>query len=708
MKTRTMKVLDEASLLFFAKTDLEEVTTMDLQRGMYDNVSVLSECKNLRNLFLARNNLTSFKVDCRKLWKIDLSHNSLTSVGSLANFAAIGFLDLSFNDLDAKELAKLRGVHIVSLRTAANPKLSQLPNYRTALIYLLPDVWVIDDEFVSWREREEAQMRFSSAAAQNSPICQLAADAAGDVVWRSTADVEDHVHKFLHSLTQEPMRPTLRDRFRLKRLLHVFEEQYVSEEAFLESSHSKGSGYKGRGKSADHRRTSAGVVRDQAPSSTDAHIGSFDKWSSLETQSKMARDFLKWTPQTHTTVVGLRKLHSREQIDLILLLNSVYEFGVPRSLVEQALTVHFGNKLLANVLKDLARHPECIFRANTYHVRFSNIEARDAAVGQANSRSSKEQASVDPANKELIEDLWKAVDEHEGIQTHLQSSKRRSAHRSSSFARQRATHAAILLSRAPSFPSPLLCTVQSKTDEALEAALQPLLHAAGMTTDDLTFAGGAPARPDSPPIHLYKTVVPDSNPESDSKPDELSPTESSGNKTEPADEAPPAGVFLTGDGVEVDANEEDFSELDQLPVEFFQQPVDAPPPDHRTVPSSSVIPTSPRQLASVKLAPSVSGQEGRSTNCLYVKQPVMGEPVEIGYLARNQPRRVMARIKRTDETSLYLLSKDKLAAKVCGASFLRDCLIGSMYLTRFVFPVTIVCMCFAPVLSRGRPPSVQR
>ena len=825
MKTRTMKVLDHPSLLAVAKTPVDEVTSLDLQRGMYDNVGVLSECVNAHSLFLSRNNITAFNVDTRKLWKVDLSHNALTEVGTLANYAALGFVDLSHNDVGPEELAKLRGIHIVCLRTAANPKLAALPHYRASIVWLLPNVWVLDDRFITWREREDAQVHFSLGPGKESPLKKLAGQA-GDLVWRSSSDACEAAANLLQSLTQEPMRPPLRDRFRLERLLHIFNDQNALEAQFLQSSAAAGSGFKGRGRDAGHRKsgTANAIVTEadvvvavaaasavgsgaagirggvdggsvgggidsggggstgdaggdgddaDAPSAAGDRVGEDALWNSLDRQRHASAAFLKWTPSTHTEAIGWRRLSAREQVDLVLLLNTVHEFGVPRGLVGQALAVHFGGRLLANVIRDLAHHPECVFLANTFHVRFANIEERDAALGSAEKgrrmrpadAAAAAAAEAERAADEEVQELWQTLDDRAGLETHLQSStaKPRVGLGLSSLALRRASHAAVLLSRAPAFPSPLLRTAQSKADVHLERCLEPLLHAARLTANELTFAAAAaderaaspqryvlhnsgsseqpgagtgagtrlgtrsgvlPVAMDAGPESLDMLVVSPNHQPAFAAPrralkhdasvsrsfgsggvsswggsggggrgSSSSSSSSSGGEhatsdvggggvggpsqqqqqqqqQQPEDDEPAAAddFFITGDGVE---EADDYSALDDLPVEFFAQQAALEPQQqqqqhqHRGPP---VRPTSPRLLASVKLAPEVTGHGGLSTQRLYTKQPVMGEPVEIGFLASGLPHRVLARIKRTDDTALHLLSLDKRAIKVSRVS----------------------------------------
>ena len=740
-----MNVLDGPSLLSLAKTSLDEVTSLDLQRGRYENVDVIGNCPLLENVYLSRNNLATFTADARRLWKIDLSHNALTSVGTLANFAALGFLDLSHNDLEVTELANLRGIHIVSLRVAANPKLAAIPHYRASLIFLLPDVWVLDDQFVTWREREAAQLLFSSKGeARDSPLHKLVGNT-GDMVWRSSSNGSEHASNLLSSLTQEPIRPALRDRFRLERLLHVFNEQHAREQEFLASSTSVSSGFKGRGRAVDHHKSGAAqeIVGGAdlvvgIPSETESVEGSdaangTDSTASnlLERQRLAAAVFQKWTPATCTNAIGLNRLTPREQIDLVVLLNSIHEFGVPRALAAQALAVHFGasGRLLPNVLHTLTQHPEAVFRANAYHVRFANITARDAAIGVGHTTRRKMTAASGTETDHTVEELWKAIDDREGIETHLQSSssKPRVGLGLGSLARLRASHAAILLSRAPTFPAPLLRTAQSKVDFQIEKCLEPLFQAARMTADEITFAAAsAPAQtqvgdgvgttasdlasatasryvldpvavarraselnesshdtlellvgphkyhhpPPSPLVYSQNRDDSDQEDVVKSVDDRLlaDGTDIGDSATDNAGDEVEGSFFLTGDGTADEFN----AALDDLPVEFFTS--DAPQRSRdpleplREKPDGSPVQrriVSPRTLASVKLDPSVAGVgRSQSSQCLYTKQPVMGEQVEIGFLARaGQPHRVVARIKRTDEATLHLLTADKRAAK---------------------------------------------
>lgn len=78
----------------------------------------------------------------------------LTSVAALAAFDALGFVDVRNCALDLPALAALRDVHIARLDARGNAALVDAQGEggrRRRLIFLLPRVWVLDDQVRSAR-----------------------------------------------------------------------------------------------------------------------------------------------------------------------------------------------------------------------------------------------------------------------------------------------------------------------------------------------------------------------------------------------------------------------------------------------------------------------------------------------------------------------------------------------------------------------------
>jgi len=93
------------------------------------------------------------KVLCRQLWRLDLSDLGLEIISGLGFFPFLGFLNLTNNNLDWKQLRNLHSTGIIELYVGGNPPLEKEHNYRFHLLDTLPKVWMIDGHFASTTER---------------------------------------------------------------------------------------------------------------------------------------------------------------------------------------------------------------------------------------------------------------------------------------------------------------------------------------------------------------------------------------------------------------------------------------------------------------------------------------------------------------------------------------------------------------------------
>ena len=144
------------------KMELKDVELLDLHNREFDSMSGLEECINMHTLFLSYNKINQLTsiADC-PLWRLDATHNGLTSISEMARFAAFGFLDLSFNNLSIEEIKELREVKIFSLTLRHNPDIDKIPFRRKLLVNLLPKVWILDGVFVTSKEAREAHNFFA-------------------------------------------------------------------------------------------------------------------------------------------------------------------------------------------------------------------------------------------------------------------------------------------------------------------------------------------------------------------------------------------------------------------------------------------------------------------------------------------------------------------------------------------------------------------
>lgn len=66
---------------------------------------------------------------------------------------ALGYLDLSNNPIPLEALRSIARSHVLELVLGRGNK----PNERRQILHMLPNVWVLDEEFVTEKERREAE-----------------------------------------------------------------------------------------------------------------------------------------------------------------------------------------------------------------------------------------------------------------------------------------------------------------------------------------------------------------------------------------------------------------------------------------------------------------------------------------------------------------------------------------------------------------------
>ncbi|GCB72885.1 centrosomal protein of 72 kDa-like isoform X3 [Scyliorhinus torazame] len=127
---------------------LDEVEFISLQ-GTYSDKIV-----SLGDAFL------SFK----RLKSLDLSRNSIVSLGGLEGLHSLEKLNLYYNNVpSSKEISSL--CHLINLKELdlrLNPVTRNEENYRLYVIHLLPNLKKLDDRPVRESERKAAQIQFSS------------------------------------------------------------------------------------------------------------------------------------------------------------------------------------------------------------------------------------------------------------------------------------------------------------------------------------------------------------------------------------------------------------------------------------------------------------------------------------------------------------------------------------------------------------------
>ncbi|CAM9159192.1 unnamed protein product [Ectocarpus sp. 13 AM-2016] len=116
----------------------------------------LDACPGVTSLDVSWNALTELDSacleGCKELWIVDASHNRLESLGGLSRVMALGYLNLSSNFIPLDGLRPLARAHILELFLGSGRSSEE----RRRTLCALPNLWVLDDEFVTVEERRIA------------------------------------------------------------------------------------------------------------------------------------------------------------------------------------------------------------------------------------------------------------------------------------------------------------------------------------------------------------------------------------------------------------------------------------------------------------------------------------------------------------------------------------------------------------------------
>ena len=175
-----MRVLDEGLIAKILKHDISTSTVLSFSRmGIecieYDG----SVAENIILIDASHNRLKSiaalWKTLCPFAWWINASFNQITHLSSETTPYALGSLNLAHNEFPLQSLNALRFTHILRLRITGSSEIintsSNLNNVtssnRSDAITLLPYIWVLDDEFINYFEKN-LRMRMSTPADMGS------------------------------------------------------------------------------------------------------------------------------------------------------------------------------------------------------------------------------------------------------------------------------------------------------------------------------------------------------------------------------------------------------------------------------------------------------------------------------------------------------------------------------------------------------------
>ena len=465
--------------------NLADARVLDMRRSKVETLSGFDVCTSLTALYASHNQLTDLDGvdDCRQLWRLDVSHNQVASLEGVSTFTALGYLNVEHNKLTWASLQPLARVNLIQLdiqRGNTGLQLGSLTDlqFRACVMAVLPRLWVLDGQFITEEERHRA----GEWAADNLPEAVAAARdaaAARPEIWVPPGSTGEDATLLGTIMAQEPIRSDLRDSYRLRCVSQFY------------------------------MRACALV----------------NEYAATHPASK-GRQSLR-LPELHTRC--LLPLPEQDQADICVLLSGVAEYGAPKVVLEEALSVLLAGHAPPQVVFDYARLPH--FGAAILVFFLCELRKSDMDRPGGGGRSAQQSAA---SRHSLVSQLWSSMpptgvicaralatelaaevesaqpvalgdadaymnldlgtgsggnasgeggDGAQGVDE-LQRVSDDAERRAATALRSR--HAVILLSRSPSFPSLTDAgTTQTTTERQVLEQVQGLLRAAGMTARDL-------------------------------------------------------------------------------------------------------------------------------------------------------------------------------------------------------------------------------
>uniref|UniRef100_K3XAB8 U2A'/phosphoprotein 32 family A C-terminal domain-containing protein n=1 Tax=Globisporangium ultimum (strain ATCC 200006 / CBS 805.95 / DAOM BR144) TaxID=431595 RepID=K3XAB8_GLOUD len=267
-----MRAPEPALIRARAKAPLRDLQVLHLSNAGLECIANLEQCRHaLRSLYAGENRLRDLDglLVLRRLWRIDLSDNSLCSVNGksplhpLASLPALGFLCVERNQLCFEDLVCLRDMNIMEIRLQGNPTLHQdrsvLVEYHMKVAALLPNVWILDGHYISVREREHAIDEANEFVVYFLEKAKRSNDSVNAGKFGSTTDLwgglsiasggadeariavrNENVPRLVeHIHTQRTRNPDSEDRYRLQIIIALHNEESAVHNAHCKFAPSK-------------------------------------------------------------------------------------------------------------------------------------------------------------------------------------------------------------------------------------------------------------------------------------------------------------------------------------------------------------------------------------------------------------------------------------------------------------------------------------
>lgn len=149
---------------FISADDFDEVTVLIIRA---QQLLELSEEKNLllnaSIIDFSHNGLTELAISqafrmCPKVWWVNFSHNNVSSL-RCAFPIALGSLNIVNNPISKADISNLKDIHILRLKAL----LPEETNIRDVIQEHLPNVWVLNNDFISHTTRSSHVGNVSSS-----------------------------------------------------------------------------------------------------------------------------------------------------------------------------------------------------------------------------------------------------------------------------------------------------------------------------------------------------------------------------------------------------------------------------------------------------------------------------------------------------------------------------------------------------------------
>lgn len=233
MKDLTWTIVDNA-----IKGKSREVQVLCVRRAGLGNIGTEIVLSTVCMLDLSCNRvgtIEGLRDKFPNIWWLQLSQNELSNVDHHSLPSALGFLDLSSNQMTSKLIESISACHILRLVLSHNVHIFgdvDPQQRRSVIVSRLPNIWVLDEDFISFGER---------GLKRRGANMQQHVSNENDKLSFNFRSLNERETILIEMLQNAPSDPNICDIFRLEILL----EDYLSQ---ARTFNKHGCNYQGNGR----------------------------------------------------------------------------------------------------------------------------------------------------------------------------------------------------------------------------------------------------------------------------------------------------------------------------------------------------------------------------------------------------------------------------------------------------------------------------